>query len=86
MRWIHGVDLNEKQQKLVFSAFGYRWTIENLERAKEWFGRLGCPTMKPITDKQWLTHYCFQFVNNGSRLGRANHCDPAYMHFIHYGV
>jgi hypothetical protein len=78
MRWIKGNELNDKQVELVKSAYGYRWTIENEHRAREWYGKMSLPTVPLDYDKFWLIDHCFQFVNDGSRLGTSRHCEMAY--------
>ena len=79
MKWIKGTELNQKQIEIVKSAFGYRWTHENLNRAKSWYRNLGLPEMQPESDTEWLASHAFQFTNNGLRLGTSHHCQPIYL-------
>jgi len=79
MKLIKGEQLTPRQKSIVLSAFGYRWTIENYQRAMTWFGLHGKPTVAPIPDEQWLAEHAFQFVNDGSRLGTRKHCEPSYL-------
>lgn len=76
---IHGKDLNQKQREVVLAAFGYRWTKENVNRASNWHGIKGAPTVPLISDDEWLKKYSFHFTADGVRLHPHRHfCEPYY--------
>ena len=76
---ITGDKLNPRQRALVLNAFGYRWTVENHERARYWHGA-NAPTMQPQTDEIWLREHAFHFIVDGSRLMfNRRHAEPAFM-------
>ena len=79
MKLIKGSNLNRQQVDQVLSAFIYRWTTGNnaIERV---YQKISRPTIKKITDNQWLNDHAFWFVNDGSRLARnRNHAEPHYL-------
>jgi hypothetical protein len=76
---IKGYRLNDRQRRDVLNVFGYRWTVENMPRAKLWTGK-PWPTVTPVTDEQWLRDHAFHFVKSGTRLKAGRHyAEPAYM-------
>jgi len=75
---IKGADLNTKQKQEVLNVFGYRWTVENKQRALQWLGNIQPPTIQPQTDEEWLKEHAFYFVEDGTRLSKKRrHCEPA---------
>lgn len=76
---LKGNELSAKQRDHVLNAYGYRWTIENHNRAVNWFGRLKPPTIELISDEQWLAEHCFDFIRDGSRTRFGAWAMPAYM-------
>jgi len=79
MKLIAGNELKPELQREVLSMFGYRWTIENLARAKEWYGNLQTPTVDPIKDSQWLSKHAFYVTRLGKLARNGNHAEPAYL-------
>lgn len=76
---IPGKDLTPRQRQIVLSAFGYRWTTDNLNRARNWHGVDGKPTVPLITDEQWLRKYSFYFTADGVSLApRCHFAEPYY--------
>lgn len=83
-----GSRLNERQRRHVLNAFIYRWTNENLGRARQAFSA-GCqhipeesryPRIEPVSDEQWLADHAFHFNASGTELDhRHEHAEPAYM-------
>lgn len=79
---IKGSKLNTAQRQIVLAAFPYRWTVENLQRAKAFLaaGKLKGPTIEPETDQAWLDSHAFHFVKDGSRMvASRNFAEPAYL-------
>jgi hypothetical protein len=78
---VRGDQLSESARRQVLAAFGYRWTIENESRARQWSrqSRLICPSgFARITDQQWLRQHAFHVVQDGSRLMKnRSHAEPA---------
>ena len=74
---IRGDKLNEAQRKEVLAAYGYRWTIENKERATQWMGKDKVPTCMVTTDKNWLQEHAFYVLKNGSLSHSHKRCEPA---------
>ena len=76
---IKGENLNPRQQSIVLNAFGYRWTVENEGRARNWLND-NTPTNPSKSDKQWLADHAFHFIKDGSRMdARMSYCEPAFM-------
>ena len=75
MKLIKGKDLSPKQIKHVKSAFIYRWTVENRERA------LACGianNSNPVSDEQWILEHAFYFKNDGMLALKPNRCVPSW--------
>ena len=75
---IPGNKLTAHQIQQVKNAFGYRWTIENMNRAKSWTPNLH-PTIAAIHDEQWINEHAFYFCKDGTLAKKPNHCEPAFM-------
>jgi len=77
---IRGDRLNERQKRMVLSAFIYRWTKDNHRREEVYRGIFGKPTIPLVSDAQWLKEHAFHFVRDGSRLMANRHyAEPAFM-------
>ena len=74
MKQVYGNHLSERLKREVLNAYGYRWTVENRERARNWYGRLGTPTMPLITDEEWLACTEFWVTNAGELSNRHRYC------------
>ena len=81
MKWLKGTELTQEQRAQVLNAFGFRWTHENLARAELWhdYKRPRSAMYTLESDAQWLAEHCFQFVNDGSRLGTGRNAMPVYL-------
>lgn len=75
---VKGTDLTDAQKAQVKNAFGYRWTVENLPRAKQWHGNVA-PIIEPINDEQWLKDHAFYIRQDGQLATIPRHCEPVYM-------
>lgn len=75
---IKGENLTARQIQEVKSAFGYRWTIENMPRAKQWHGE-HAPTIEPTSDAQWIKEHAFYIRKDGKLASTPRHCEPAFM-------
>ena len=78
MKPTKGENLSPEQIKHVKSAYGYRWTIQNENRARNWLGE-SAPTIALIDDEQWTKEHAFYFRKDGKPSRKHNHCVPAYM-------
>lgn len=76
---IKGENLTPEQKKQVLSAFVYRWTVENMNRAKIAYKNLSSPSIEPIPDSQWLAEHAFYFRKDGRLANSPRHCVPVYM-------
>jgi len=76
---IKGENLTPKQAQEVKSAFGYRWTIQNESRARNWNRAGGSPSIPLIDDEQWLKEHAFYFRKDGKLATRPRHYVPVYM-------
>jgi hypothetical protein len=78
---VRGDQLGESARRQVLAVFGYRWTVENEARAREWSKRSGAiipSRFARITDQEWLREHAFHVVKDGSRLMRnRSHAEPA---------
>jgi hypothetical protein len=77
---VRGDQLSESARRQVLAAFGYRSTIENESRARQWYrnASLDPPRSPLIPDEQWLREHAFHVVQDGSRLMRnRSHAEPA---------
>lgn len=76
---IKGSQLNLGQRAMVLERFGYRWTVENEERARRWL-RGGRFADELVSDNQWVADHAFYFIKDGSRLdARRVHAEPHYL-------
>ena len=89
---IRGDKLNFAQRRQVLSTYVYRWTIGNGQLRSAYkcphcdlkkidFDRVECrqhhPTIKLVTDDEWLAQHAFYFVKDGSRLMvNRKHAEP----------
>lgn len=78
MKPTKGENLTPEQIKQVKSAYGYRWTIQNENRARMWIGN-SVPTMSLIEDEQWIKEHAFYFRKDGKLSKNHNHCVPVWM-------
>lgn len=79
MKYTIGSELPEATKREVLSAYGYRWTIENEARARQWHGAGTTPPQSLPTDAAWLADHAFATTRSG-RLNRSvNHSFPAFM-------
>ena len=80
MRLVTGINLNARCRAEVLSAYGYRWTVENERRAREWYRTGGHepPTCELVTDARWLQDHAFYVVPDRLSLNRR-HAEPAYL-------
>ena len=81
MHLIKGDDLNFEQREQVRRTFVYRWTIDNQYREQAWreTNQPIRPTIPLKTDLEWLHEHAFWFINDGSRLAKNKHAEPAYV-------
>jgi len=80
-RYLSGDKLTPKARQEVLNAYGYRWTIENLERAKQWYGHKGnWPKMAPVSDYVWLKQHAFAVRKDGGLDSRARSCRASYLY------
>jgi hypothetical protein len=76
MACVNGSKLTRETREAVLSAYGYRWTVENQARARQWLsGQV--PTIPPVSDSQWLAEHAFHVRKDGSLDARRRHCEPA---------
>ncbi len=78
MPLVNGSKLTDTTKRLVLDAYGYRWTVENKTRARQWL-RGQVPTIPPVPDSEWLANHAFYVKQNGELDGRYGHCEPACM-------
>jgi hypothetical protein len=78
MKIIRGDLLPKQWQDAVLSAYGYRWTTENQRRARAWYGKLGVPTMEPVSDAEWLESHSFYVTSEGTLSRRNRYALPTY--------
>lgn len=64
---IRGDRLLPEARAEVLAAFGYRWTVENESRAREWSGPYP-PETRPAmrSDAEWLREHSFYVNRDGS--------------------
>jgi len=74
MKQVFGNKLSLKLQRQVLNAFGYRWTFENMTRAKQWYRGLGLPAIPPTTDAQWLACTEFWVTDKGELSRKHRYC------------
>lgn len=80
MSWIAGDKLTPTQGLAVLNAYGYRWTIENQARARQWLGGArGVPTISLVTDAEWLADHAFYVTRQGEISRRHRYCMPDYI-------
>lgn len=79
MACINGSKLSPATRQEVLSAYGYRWTVENERRAREWFraGKAEPPTAPLVTDEEWLADHAFHVTRDGRLDARHRHAEPA---------
>ena len=75
---VKGIDLNEHQRLEVLEAFGYRWTVENKDRATKW-SRGKAPTSEPETDEAWIAAHAFYIRRDGTLALVPAKCEPCYL-------
>lgn len=59
---VKGERLTLAQRRQVLEAFGYRWTIENERRARQWLGSIAAP----ISDDEWIRLHAFHCTESGA--------------------
>jgi hypothetical protein len=74
---VKGEHLTMAQRRQVFDAFGYRWTIENEQRARQWLGKIAAPTAAPISDEAWIRLHAFHCTESGAIM--LKHAEPVYV-------
>ena len=75
---VKGENLTPKQIQEVKSAFGYRWTIQNENRARNWQHN-NVPTVALIDDEQYIKEHAFYFRKDGKLASVPRHCVPVYL-------
>lgn len=80
-RLVRGDQLSPETRAVVLSAYGYRWTVENRERARMWYGKANCrPRNRPTqTDAEWLREHAFYVNRDGKLTANRTHAEPAYL-------
>jgi hypothetical protein len=80
-RRVRGSDLTPAAKRQVLGAYGYRWTVENERRAREWFHSSGHepPRAALVTDAQWLADHSFAITSRGELSLRDKWAAPHYM-------
>jgi hypothetical protein len=63
---IRGDRLLSATRAEVLDAFGYRWTVENEERARRWAAMPARHTAPTLTDAEWLRTHAFYVNRNGA--------------------
>lgn len=76
MAWVAGDMLTTAQRDAVRNSFGYRWTVENERRARQWYGG-SRPTVPLVSDDDWLASHAFYVTNLGELSRRHRHCTSA---------
>lgn len=76
---VKGKQLTPEQVKQVKAAFVYRWTIENLPRAKQLMESVGHPTIEPVSDAQFINEHAFYFRKDGKLASCPHHCEPVFL-------
>jgi hypothetical protein len=71
---IRGDQLTTTQRRQVFDAFGYRWTAENEQRARQWLAER-VPMSAPTSDEEWIRAHAFHCTESGAVMLR--HAEPA---------
>lgn len=76
-----GTNLSPDMKRAVLNAYGYRWTVENEQRARQWFARGGHkpPTAPLVTDSQWLAQHAFSVTTKGTLSRRDKWAAPHYL-------
>jgi hypothetical protein len=74
MKQVRGSQLPYRLQREVLNAYGYRWTVENMPRARQWYGSLGKPTINPISDSDWLACTDFFVTRKGELSLKHRYC------------
>ena len=76
-----GIDLSSQARAEVLNAFGYRWTVENEQRAREWYraGGQKPPSMRLVTDEEWLADHAFYVTKSGRLAWNRHRVVPSYM-------
>lgn len=78
MKLVKGSKLTVAQRADVLNAFGGRWTVENVNRARAWHG-IGAPTTELTTDAQWLADHAFYITSAGHLAENRHHAEPHYL-------
>ena len=77
MACVNGSKLSAATRADVLNRYGYRWTLENEKRARQWHGRLEPPTAPLVSDSEWLAGHAFHIKADGSLDERRNRAEPA---------
>lgn len=76
MHYVIGTNLQPSTKQDVLSTFGYRWTVENEARAKDWHHVKRGPFINE-TDVEWLARYSFAVKTDGTLDRRHGSAYPA---------
>lgn len=81
MPCVNGSKLSPAVRREVLSAYGYRWTVENERRARNWYASMGLkpPTIPLISDSQWLAEHAFHITKFSNLDQRYTFAEPACM-------
>ena len=94
-RLVLGSRLPYQLQQEVLRRYIYRWTVDNLDRARVYrcpvcevpggdpSGDVACrqyhPTIPLITDAEWLATHSFEVTKDGRLSARQHHAEPGFM-------